>query len=360
MSFRSITLSLHLQNPDPVSGAWNTLEERLMSKNSYCSDSSWRSTTWYLPAPADGDQEVKTQSVRLGAALDSHFSASIPPPPPHITHTCGISNSDRMQIRRVTVCACACACVCVRQRERERERGKVRGTEECCCIPGEREIPTPSSSLLLLLPIFPPGFPAGGGREGFFLTQAADAGNRLHEWKRHRYSVGKLLKGDSVQTFKRLHKSLEFVLGRSGRYHLIWEKLTFLGGGDYIRLVVMGSRHILRPCRTALLLAGLLVALWHRCAASCPEKDLEDREEEANIVLTGTVDEIINVDPVHNTYSCKVSGFMCRFLERSNNVQVLLGKYTCFLHENYQQGLCALLKVTLAHNASFNLFTLFM
>lgn len=56
--------------------------------------------------------------------------------------------------------------------------------------------------------------------------------------------------------------------------------------------------------RTALLLAGLLVAL---CAASCPEKELEDREEDANVVLTGTVDEIINMDPVHNTYSCKVS-----------------------------------------------------
>lgn len=148
-------------------------------KNSYCIDSSWRSTTWYLPAPAYGDQKVKTQSVRLGAALDSHFSTSIPPPPLHITHTCGISNSDRMQIQahhRLRMCLCACKC----EKERERERGKVRGREECCCIPGEREIPTPSSSLLLLLPIFPPGFPAGGGREGFFLTRAADAGNRLH------------------------------------------------------------------------------------------------------------------------------------------------------------------------------------
>lgn len=63
--------------------------------------------------------------------------------------------------------------------------------------------------------------------------------------------------------------------------------------------------------RTALLLAGLLVALWHRGDASCPERELEDREEEANVVLTGTVDEIINLDPVHNTYSCKVSAFMC-------------------------------------------------
>lgn len=72
----------------------------------------------------------------------------------------------------------------------------------------------------------------------------------------------------------------------------------------------MGSQRTLGAGRTALLLAGLLVAVWHRCAASCPERDLEDREEEANIVLTGTVDEIINMDPVHNTYSCKVSVFM--------------------------------------------------
>ncbi|XP_055078833.1 agrin isoform X2 [Periophthalmus magnuspinnatus] len=56
----------------------------------------------------------------------------------------------------------------------------------------------------------------------------------------------------------------------------------------------------------ALLVAGLLVALSGHCGASCPERNLEDREDEANIVLTGTVDEIINVDPVHNTYSCKV------------------------------------------------------
>lgn len=64
---------------------------------------------------------------------------------------------------------------------------------------------------------------------------------------------------------------------------------------------------LLRAGRSAVLVAGLLVALWHRSSASCPEKDLEDREQEANVVLTGTVDEIINMDPVHNTYSCKVS-----------------------------------------------------
>ncbi|XP_072305715.1 agrin isoform X2 [Eucyclogobius newberryi] len=61
------------------------------------------------------------------------------------------------------------------------------------------------------------------------------------------------------------------------------------------------------PQRTAaLLVAGLLVALSGHCGASCPERNLEDREDEANVVLTGTVDEIINMDPVHNTYSCKV------------------------------------------------------
>ncbi|KAM4651283.1 agrin isoform 2-T2 [Discoglossus pictus] len=54
-------------------------------------------------------------------------------------------------------------------------------------------------------------------------------------------------------------------------------------------------------------LAALMAAL---CLGSsrgyCPERDLEKREEEANIVLTGTVEEIMNVDPVHHTYSCKV------------------------------------------------------
>ncbi|XP_070695421.1 agrin [Pempheris klunzingeri] len=80
----------------------------------------------------------------------------------------------------------------------------------------------------------------------------------------------------------------------------------------------MGSQRTLRAGRTALLLAGLLVALWQRCAASCPEKDLEDREEEANIVLTGTVDEIINMDPVHNTYSCKVR--VWRYLKGKSSI----------------------------------------
>ncbi|XP_032376917.1 agrin isoform X11 [Etheostoma spectabile] len=80
----------------------------------------------------------------------------------------------------------------------------------------------------------------------------------------------------------------------------------------------MGCQRTLAAGRTALLLAGLLVALWHRSAASCPERDLEDREEEANIVLTGTVDEIINMDPVHNTYSCKVR--VWRYLKGKTNV----------------------------------------
>ncbi|KAM6929895.1 agrin isoform 2-T2 [Lycodopsis pacificus] len=82
--------------------------------------------------------------------------------------------------------------------------------------------------------------------------------------------------------------------------------------------VDMGSQRTLGAGRTALLLAGLLVALWHRGAASCPERKLEEREEEANVVLTGTVDEIINMDPVHNTYSCKVR--VWRYLKGKTNV----------------------------------------
>lgn len=53
-------------------------------------------------------------------------------------------------------------------------------------------------------------------------------------------------------------------------------------------------------------LAALLAVCLVR--GHCPERELERREEEANIVLTGTVEEILNVDPVHHTYSCKVSG----------------------------------------------------
>nr|XP_020637908.1 agrin isoform X3 [Pogona vitticeps] len=59
--------------------------------------------------------------------------------------------------------------------------------------------------------------------------------------------------------------------------------------------------------RLLLLLLLLPLASWlGSCGASCPERELERREEEANVVLTGTVEEIMNVDPVHQTYSCKV------------------------------------------------------
>lgn len=51
----------------------------------------------------------------------------------------------------------------------------------------------------------------------------------------------------------------------------------------------------------------IVAVFCQRCHGSCPEKDLEKREEEANVVLTGTVEEIMNMDPVHNTYTCKVS-----------------------------------------------------
>ncbi|KAM5248760.1 agrin [Ctenodactylus gundi] len=63
------------------------------------------------------------------------------------------------------------------------------------------------------------------------------------------------------------------------------------------------------PALLALLLLLLLLAAA-RCrpgaGGTCPERALERREEEANVVLTGTVEEILNVDPVHLTYSCKV------------------------------------------------------
>jgi coxsackievirus/adenovirus receptor len=53
----------------------------------------------------------------------------------------------------------------------------------------------------------------------------------------------------------------------------------------------------------------LLVVAAHTlpdAGGTCPERALERREEEANVVLTGTVEEILNVDPVQHTYSCKV------------------------------------------------------
>uniref|UniRef100_F7CAL5 Agrin n=1 Tax=Ornithorhynchus anatinus TaxID=9258 RepID=F7CAL5_ORNAN len=56
-----------------------------------------------------------------------------------------------------------------------------------------------------------------------------------------------------------------------------------------------------------LLAAAVAAALGlHGCGGTCSERELELREEEANVVLTGTVEEILNVDPVHLTYSCKV------------------------------------------------------
>lgn len=62
-----------------------------------------------------------------------------------------------------------------------------------------------------------------------------------------------------------------------------------------------------RGAAGALALLALGLALGGG-GASCPERELERREEEANVVLTGTVEEIMNVDPVHHTYSCKVRG----------------------------------------------------
>ncbi|XP_077588780.1 agrin isoform X4 [Stigmatopora nigra] len=86
----------------------------------------------------------------------------------------------------------------------------------------------------------------------------------------------------------------------------------------------MNSQWTLRSGQAAILLAGLLVALLRSCVATCPEKNLEDREEEANVVLTGTVDEIINMDPVHNTYSCKVRVWRYLKGKSSINREILL------------------------------------
>ncbi|XP_058160685.1 LOW QUALITY PROTEIN: agrin [Dasypus novemcinctus] len=62
------------------------------------------------------------------------------------------------------------------------------------------------------------------------------------------------------------------------------------------------------PARLRPLLLILVVAARALPGAdgTCPERALERREEEANVVLTGTVEEILNVDPVQHTYSCKV------------------------------------------------------
>ncbi|XP_010848538.1 PREDICTED: agrin [Bison bison bison] len=63
------------------------------------------------------------------------------------------------------------------------------------------------------------------------------------------------------------------------------------------------SRALLQPL---LLLLVVAVRALPSADGTCPERALERREEEANVVLTGTVEEILNVDPVQHTYSCKV------------------------------------------------------
>lgn len=60
------------------------------------------------------------------------------------------------------------------------------------------------------------------------------------------------------------------------------------------------------PLRPLLLLLLLAACSLPGARGTCPERALERREEEANVVLTGTVEEILNVDPVQLTYSCKV------------------------------------------------------
>ncbi|XP_069893156.1 agrin isoform X3 [Dipodomys merriami] len=60
------------------------------------------------------------------------------------------------------------------------------------------------------------------------------------------------------------------------------------------------------PLRPLLLLPVVAALALPRAGGTCPERALERREEEANVVLTGTVEEILNVDPVQHTYSCKV------------------------------------------------------
>ncbi|KAG8505493.1 LOW QUALITY PROTEIN: Agrin, partial [Galemys pyrenaicus] len=60
------------------------------------------------------------------------------------------------------------------------------------------------------------------------------------------------------------------------------------------------------PLRPLLLLLVVAARALPGADGTCPERALERREEEANVVLTGTVEEILNVDPVQHTYSCKV------------------------------------------------------
>ncbi|XP_032969713.1 agrin isoform X4 [Rhinolophus ferrumequinum] len=60
------------------------------------------------------------------------------------------------------------------------------------------------------------------------------------------------------------------------------------------------------PLQPLLLLLVVAARSLPGADGTCPERALERREEEANVVLTGTVEEILNVDPVQHTYSCKV------------------------------------------------------
>lgn len=60
------------------------------------------------------------------------------------------------------------------------------------------------------------------------------------------------------------------------------------------------------PLLPLLLLLVVAARTLPGASGTCPERALERREEEANVVLTGTVEEILNVDPVQHTYSCKV------------------------------------------------------
>ncbi|XP_032503144.1 agrin isoform X2 [Phocoena sinus] len=60
------------------------------------------------------------------------------------------------------------------------------------------------------------------------------------------------------------------------------------------------------PLQPLLLLLVVAARALPGADGTCPERALERREEEANVVLTGTVEEILNVDPVQHTYSCKV------------------------------------------------------
>ncbi|KAG6936373.1 agrin, partial [Chelydra serpentina] len=75
----------------------------------------------------------------------------------------------------------------------------------------------------------------------------------------------------------------------------------FVGRSGFF-CAAMGGRRSGAAGFFAWALALLAVGL----GAGCPERELERREEEANVVLTGTVEEIMNMDPVHHTYSCKV------------------------------------------------------